>query len=228
MKQNLPYVIFGSATSFYKRQEVKDCLCFLRWLHNGRDRGSMLRAFITPKRGIGDSAIGEFDSLCEMVDKEWQSKWGNVPGPTPLDVLLSFSGPTEFTDRLAVDHSSRVSSRFNKLFTKFSQQIRNVHTYASKATVGQVLARLIEELELMKHFDKISKSRSEFEERKSNVEELRRAAEKYVGPCLSTKLAPSNLDEFEPTPLGEFLDDVALVADVSSDADTPTLLTGSQ
>jgi DNA polymerase sigma len=43
------------------------------------------------------------------------------------------------------------------------------------------------ELELVNHFDAISKSKSEFEERRENVQELRQAAKrysKYIWPSL--------------------------------------------
>jgi DNA helicase-2/ATP-dependent DNA helicase PcrA len=34
VQKGLNYVIRGAAGGFYKRAEIKDCLCFLRWLNN--------------------------------------------------------------------------------------------------------------------------------------------------------------------------------------------------
>lgn len=64
------------------------------------------------------------------------------------------------------------------------------------------------------HFDTISKSRDEFEDRLSNVMELIRASDRYSndGPCI--KIFD---DEAMSTPLGNFLDDVALIADIDVD-----------
>ena len=72
------------------RQEIKDSLCFLRWLHNGRDREAMVRAMTTPKRGIGDKAIEEFDEYCALVEAHFAAKPGGTV-PSPLDVLISLS-----------------------------------------------------------------------------------------------------------------------------------------
>ena len=221
VKQNLPYVIFGSATSFYKRQEVKDCLCFLRWLQNGRDRSSMLRAIVTPRRGIGETAIREFEEYCEYLDSQWAGSGASGTGPTPFDALLSLSGPvTEFGDGIDFDPTGYLSTRPLKLFREFSAQMRKIRDMALIQPVEQIISLIISELELKPHMDKISKSKAEFEERKANIEELRQAAGKYSadGACLEVPKETEN-GEFKQSPLRSFLDDVALVADMSENND---------
>jgi DNA helicase-2/ATP-dependent DNA helicase PcrA len=217
VKENLPYVIFGSATSFYKRQEVKDCLCFLRWLKNGRDRSAMLRAIVTPKRGIGETAIREFEEYCEYVDSQWEAA---TPGPNPFDVLMSLSGPTDFDDKIEFDPAGYLSTRPRKLFKEFSSQMRQIRDIAWIQPLEQVLSLIVSEFELLPHLDKISKSKAEFEERKANVEELRQAAGRYTksGPCLVVAVGGDD-DDFKQSPLGAFLDDVALVADMSDNTE---------
>lgn len=215
VKASLPYVIFGSATSFYKRQEIKDTLCFLRWINNGYDKSSMLRAMVTPKRGIGDVALNEFESFCF----ESQLKWKEVsqdPGPSPLDLLLSLSGPTKYDDKTSFDPKGILSSRSLKPLTAFSQQIRSIYSDAMQKPVEKLLSSLASELKLFDHFDKISKSKSEFLERKANFEELQNASRKYSGdgPALGKPKRATTDDDEMSTPLGNFLDDVALVTDV--------------
>jgi superfamily I DNA/RNA helicase len=68
---------------------------------------------------------------------------------------------------------------------------------------------------LKTHFDAISKTRDEYEDRLSNVMELIRAADRYKddGPCIVGDLNGETVE----TALGNFLDDVALIADIAPD-----------
>lgn len=218
VSHNVPYVVFGSATSFYKRQEVKDCLCFLRWLHNGRDRIAMLRAMTTPKRGIGDSALREFEAYCAQVEQVQELRL--EPIPTPFDVLLSLSGESSLvpTD---CDPSEYLSTRPLKLLTEFSGQMRTIRDVAMKEPVEKVLSTIIDKFELIPYLDKISKTKSEFNERKANVEELRFAASRHDGDgsCMKVPDQKAGEGESDQSPLATFLDDVSLVADLGDNAD---------
>lgn len=230
VKYNLPYVIFGSATSFYKRREILDCLCFLRWIYNGRDRSAMLRAMKTPSRGIGDVAQEEFEEYCALVadacngDAEYKK-------PTPLDVLISLSD-----EQSEVGGSMRgppptecISSRALKPLVLLSQQMRAIRDLAYQQPVEIVLAYIIDTLDLLSHFDKYSQSKSEFEERKGNVQELQQASIRYTnqGPCLrlsdirNDKIQSAADDdmnvEFATSPLGTFLDDISLVTETADE-----------
>lgn len=212
VKYNVPFVMFGTATTFYKRQEIKDVLCFLRWIYNGRDRGSMLRAMVTPKRGIGEAAIREFEEYCAHIESQCQNKETIVPDP--LTVLLSLSGSTEFDDKMTFEPTGFIKKRSLRLFTEFSAQIRNIRDRALSHRLSDVLAFVVSEVNLHPHLDKVSKTTLEFEERKANVEELRQAAERHSsdGPCLETTI---DADGMCVSPLGAFLDEVALVTDVT-------------
>lgn len=221
---NVPYVLFGSATSFYKRQEVKDSLCFLRWLYNGWDRGSMLRSFTTPKRGIGDSAISEFDQYCALVDTHWEENAPGIQKPTPLEVLLHISGDDSWCTWKDADFpplNIAFSGRSLKPMASFSLQMQKIRDVARRETLETLLSAVIDEMELIPHFDKISKTKSEFEERKENVFELQRASQKYnsAGPCFP--LTSSDVDNsFSESSLGNFLDDVTLVTDLVDNTDS--------
>jgi DNA helicase II / ATP-dependent DNA helicase PcrA len=220
VQQNLPYLIFGSATSFYKRQEIKDCLCFFRWLYNGHDRSAMLRVFKTPARGIGDVALREFDDYCGRVNAYFDEFYPEKPKFSPFDIFLAFSNGEGGTVAEDIPPPSlAMSTRPLKVMTQFSAQFRRIRDLAYKEPVEKVLSSIVNDLELLPYLDKISKSKAEFEERKANVQELRNAAERYTkgGPCLDREIATFQGDEdFTQSPLGTFLDDVALVTDMAS------------
>jgi ATP-dependent exoDNAse (exonuclease V) beta subunit len=223
VQNNLPYVIRGGAGGFYKRAEVKDCLCFLRFLHNGNDEGSMLRAVKTPTRGIGDKAVTEFREYCTELEAFYRENFPETKRPTRLDILISMTdgenGSAYSLADGAPEASVFLSKRALNNFLPFSRQMRIIRTKAHKLPVDALLFFIIEELDLATHFDSISKSKAEFEERRENVQELRQATKRYAkfGPAL--ELLNTGQDEFEnESALGNFLDDVALVTDITTDS----------
>lgn len=220
VRLNLPYVIFGSAASFYKRKEIKDSLCFLRWLANGRDRGSMLRAFSTPTRGLGDASIFEFDKYCDIVTSFYMKNLPASPLPTPLEILLSFSNES-LLDQGAPKAGDHISTRPRKIFLSFSEQMGSIYDYAKRNSLADSLNLIVQKLEFRNFFEKTSASKAEFEERWENIGELQKASERYTdwGPCLGLP-QPSpdqNVDFERMSPLTSFLEDVALVTDMAEE-----------
>lgn len=57
VRQGVPYRVVGS-TRFYQRAEIKDLLSYLRVLVNEGDDFSLLRVINTPRRGLGEVAVG--------------------------------------------------------------------------------------------------------------------------------------------------------------------------
>ena len=55
-RMNIKYRIVGGL-SFYQRKEIKDILCYLRFVVNQNDEQALRRIINLPKRGIGDSSI---------------------------------------------------------------------------------------------------------------------------------------------------------------------------
>lgn len=185
----------------------------------------MLRAFRTPTRGLGDKAVEEFDEYCRLVGEYIGRAEPGAERPTPFDILLSFSSE----DRAGFGPgaplpSDTISTRPMKLFTLFSRQMRHLRDKAYVEPLENLVAHLIESFELLPHLDKISKTTSEFEERKANVEELQKASQRYgaAGPCMlpiadSASQSDGSVVTVE-TPLGSYLDDVALVTDMAEQA----------
>ena len=56
LKIGLPYRIIGG-TKFYERAEVKDCLGYLRLIHQSKDDLAFERIVNNPKRSVGDSTL---------------------------------------------------------------------------------------------------------------------------------------------------------------------------
>ena len=56
MQQGVPYRVIGGL-KFYDRQEIRDCIAYLRLSANLNDDLALLRVINTPKRGIGDATL---------------------------------------------------------------------------------------------------------------------------------------------------------------------------
>jgi len=56
LKIGMPYRILGG-TKFYERAEIKDCIAYLRIIHQSKDDLAFERIVNNPKRAIGDSTI---------------------------------------------------------------------------------------------------------------------------------------------------------------------------
>jgi hypothetical protein len=147
--------------------------------------------------------------------------------PTPLDMMISFA-PTASNNDNPIDIASLIppkdflSTRSLNRFIPFGSSLRSLRRKAEEQNVPNFLLSVIDDLDLKSHFNSLSKTRDEYEDRLGNVMELVRAAERYKvdGPCISF---PTNTGYNEPmeetTPLGNFLDDVALIADIAPDDD---------
>ena len=217
--QNLRYLVRGSAGTFYSRQEVKDCLCFLKCIYNSRDRSAMIRAFKTPSRGIGDVAMKEFFHYCDEIDRILANNHPDEPRTNPLQVLISLVDESLAEEKIFPPAGDFMSTRALNRFLPFASQMKSIHAKSASETVSALLSSIIDDLDLRAHFDNISKTTEEFQDRMSNVMELLNAAERYdeAGPSTS-----ASLDEAEAggeSPLGLFFDDVALLTETENDSD---------
>src|SRR5690242_3437382 len=62
IRVGLPYKVVGGVR-FYERREVRDALAYLRTVSNFDDTVSVRRVLNTPRRGIGDRAVGSIEAL---------------------------------------------------------------------------------------------------------------------------------------------------------------------
>lgn len=61
MRYGIPYRLIGG-TRFYRRQEIKDIIAYLRVLNNPQDSISLSRIINTPGRGIGQGTLNKLQS----------------------------------------------------------------------------------------------------------------------------------------------------------------------
>lgn len=219
VEHNLRYVVRGSSGTFYKRAEIQDSLSFLKLMYNDRDRSAWARAVKAPSRGIGDASLNEFWQYCDVVrEKCLETATNGDHMPTPLDILISLA-PTnnQSHDDIGMILSPKgiMSTRSINRFIPFASSLRSLRNKAEVQALPDFLLSVIEDLNLKSHFDSISKTRDEYEDRLGNVMELVRAAERYKddGPCIASVSAEDTIE----TPLANFLDDVALIADLAPD-----------
>lgn len=209
--QNLRYIIRGSAGKFYNRAEVKDCLCFLRLIYNGQDRVSFIRATKVPPRGIGEVAINEFFNYYENVVLAFKRQQREVP--TYLDVLLTlpkFDGVSPTVNELYPSPQPFISKRAFTRLVPFAKDMKNIYDLAMQQPVSELLGSIIGRFKLKEHFESDKES-----DRWENVMELVNAANRFdSGPSIGSR---DGEDEDPDTPLGSFLDDIALLSDIVGD-----------
>ncbi len=64
---SIPYNVVGG-TNFYDRREIKDVLCYLKTIDNGRDDLAVRRIINVPKRGIGATSINRIVDFAAQND----------------------------------------------------------------------------------------------------------------------------------------------------------------
>ena len=64
LKIGLPYRIIGGI-KFYERAEIKDCIAYLRIIHQAQDDLSFERIINVPKRSIGDNTIKQINEYAK-------------------------------------------------------------------------------------------------------------------------------------------------------------------
>ena len=220
VEHNLKYLVRGSAGTFYSRAEIKDTLCFLKWMYNGRDKSAMSRAIKTPSRGLGDVSLDEFFTYCQEVARHVATNDPGGPQPTPLDILLSLAKTGQGDDRSYLPPDGIITKRTLNKLLPFAKQMNQLYRKAQSQTVAKLLGSIIETMSLKNHFDAISKTSDEFADRWANVMELLNASERYTqdGSCMERKQVEINgeLQMEEMSPLANFLDDVSLLTETEA------------
>jgi len=67
MRYGVPYKLVGG-TRFYRRQEIKDIIAYLRVIHNPHDNVSLARIINTPGRGIGQGTLSKLQAWTASED----------------------------------------------------------------------------------------------------------------------------------------------------------------
>ncbi len=184
---NIPYKLVGGV-NFYQRKEIKDMLCYLKTVDNGRDDLAVKRIINVPKRGIGLTSI---DKIQQYAD---------------------FGGLNFFDACLEADRIPGLGRAVTKV-SEFANSIRVTRSILATGTLKETLEYIMNETGYIKELE--LENTDEAKDRIANVEEL---VSKVV-----------DYEKGAETPsLSEFLEEVALVADIDSydeDSDYVILMT---
>ncbi len=172
---NIPYKIVGGV-NFYQRKEIKDLLCYLKTIDNGRDDLAVRRIINIPKRGIGAATIQK------VADYTAEHEMDFFHG-----LQISADIPT----------IGKASAKIRP-FVELIQRLRQI---AETGELSRLLETIIEETGYVQELK--AEGTEEAESRIQNIDEL-----------LSKVVAYE--EEAEVPSLSEFLEEVALVADIDS------------
>ena len=86
IKAGIPYRIVGG-TRFYERQEIKDALAYLQVIANPDDEIALRRIINTPRRGLGDKAVGTLAAQAAVRGISLGAAIGEIVGKTDSEVV---------------------------------------------------------------------------------------------------------------------------------------------
>ena len=195
LNAGIPYKIVGGVR-FFDRKEIKDAISFLRVLVNIRDGIALARAFGVPSRGIGEKTIALVKDVVYTHHTEQAAEWGVVENSLLIDRVQS--GLLELPNtkaRTAVIH----------FFTMISGWI----AVPADIPLHELLQRILNESGLLKHY--IAEGEAG-EARVENLKELISVAQNFSA-------------QGWPVGLAEFLEEVALMSDLDTLADSDDAVT---
>jgi len=151
-KSNLPYTIIGGM-SFYARKEIKDLVCYLRFVVNTADEEAFKRIINYPKRGIGDTTVQRV--VVAAADND-----------VPIWEVVTNPKAFEFDGR-----AQTLLSNFSILIRSFQVMMEHKDAYAVANSIAKDTG-ILREL----HEDKTVEGLSRYE----NVQELLNAVKAHV------------------------------------------------
>ena len=151
MRFGVPYRLVGG-TRFYRRQEIRDLIAYLRVLHNPHDSLSLARIINTPGRGIGQGTLAKLQASASKRDESL------------YDALREMAARPDLAAR-----ASNALGRFLELLDGLLERSKEI---ALPDLVAEILVRTSYRGYLMEHDDG--------ESRWENVQELKTVAADYA------------------------------------------------
>jgi DNA helicase II / ATP-dependent DNA helicase PcrA len=141
-KSYIPFTVIGGP-NFFDRKEIRDCLGMLRWLANSYDKIAFHRVI---------------DMFSDIGDVTY-SRIVEVSQDNNISLMEACSKIDSLTNR--------------KSIIKAAKRIQGVFDFDfSSMHAGKALSLLISKINYYGHLEKASKNNKDYEDRKSNVEEL--------------------------------------------------------
>ena len=178
--QNIPYKIIGGQ-NFYGRREVKDLICYLKVVDNGRDDMAVRRIINVPKRGIGAASLDKIQAYADtyemgLLDAMFEAS--NVPGLNRAaakvegftNLILDFRDLLEtgirlselydailertgYQDELVAEHTEESEARLENL-----AELKNKIVQYEQEAEHPTLSELLEEIALVADVDSLEES----------------------------------------------------------------------
>lgn len=181
LMQNIPYKIIGGQ-NFYGRREVKDLICYLKVVDNGRDDMAVRRIINVPKRGIGAASLDKIQAYAntyEMGLLDAMFEASNVPGLNRAaakvegftNLILDFRDLLEtgirlselydailertgYQDELVAEHTEESEARLENL-----AELKNKIVQYEQEAEHPTLSELLEEIALVADVDSLEESK---------------------------------------------------------------------
>jgi DNA helicase-2/ATP-dependent DNA helicase PcrA len=187
IRSGLPYKVVGGVR-FYERKEVRDALAYLRVIANPDDTVSIRRVLNTPRRGIGDRAVGSVDALSSRE-------------------RISFGAALRRAET-APGMPARAAGAIAD-FMALLDELREMSVVAPPEEILEAVLRRTG------YLDELEESTDPQDEgRVENLMELVSVAREYTERVeLTAAVAEENGETPEPPSLAGFLEQVSLVAD---------------
>lgn len=185
VRSNIPYKLIGGV-NFYQRKEIKDLLCYLKTIDNGRDDLAVKRIINVPKRGIGLTTIDRV------------SDYAANAGISFYEALLHAT---------AIPGIGRAAVKLEGFVTMIETLRQKAsRAYADPANPDVTFRQLLDDILEITGYEEDLKSEDDpqAETRLENIEELKNKIAFYE----------QNAEDI-PT-LSSFLEEVSLVADIDS------------
>lgn len=181
---NIPYKIVGGV-NFYARREIKDLLCYLKTIDNGRDDLAVRRIINVPKRGIG------LTTITRIQESAAARKIGFYEALLGLDLIPGVARATSKLDS------------FVALIEYFKRR-------SDEVSITDLMNEIIEKTGYIENLE--AEDKEDAQARIENIEELVSKIAAYEEQCAAEQVKPS---------LSQFLEEVALVADIDSLEENP-------
>ena len=181
---NIPYKIVGGV-NFYARREIKDLLCYLKTIDNGRDDLAVRRIINVPKRGIG------LTTITRIQESAAAREIGFYEALLGLDLIPGVA---------------RAASKLDS----FVALIEYFKRRAEEVSITDLMNEIIEKTGYIENLE--TEDKEDAQARIENIEELVSKIAAYEEQCADEQAKPS---------LSQFLEEVALVADIDSLEENP-------
>ncbi len=217
VRSNIPYKLIGGI-NFYQRREIKDLLCYLKTIDNGKDDLAVKRIINVPKRGIGQTTI---DRVSDYAVRSGISFYealhhaADIPGiGRALGKLEGFVAMIETLRQKArhayADPADEETSRLPSADLTDRRSHENSHSVRKAASTEYTFRELLDDILEVTGYAQDLKAEGDpqAEARLENIEELK------------NKLAFYEQNAEDIPTLSAFLEEVSLVADIDSMEDS--------